>query len=255
MIEIVTLPASWLSGHVRVVAHPLKSGNLSSPLNFARFYLPRLLPALDQVLYLDADVALQSDVHILWKMGCDSLHSLHLPAAAVPAVTDGLRYSRYVSSCGRLFADRYNGTVMNATAETFNAGVMFFSLRTWDGLRLTDEAEWWMAKHNESPGGLWYLGSQPILHLILYGRWAKLPLSWNVDGLGWRARMAPELLSSAKLLHWSGRHKPWLPDGLYRDLFPLNTPKASMALTLCQREVWHRAALRRTTNGTANALV
>ena len=39
--------------------------NLESPLNFARFYLHRLLPRVPKVLYLDADVIVQGDVAAL----------------------------------------------------------------------------------------------------------------------------------------------------------------------------------------------
>ena len=38
------------------------AGNLASPLNFARFELPRLLPALRRLLYLDPDVVVQADL-------------------------------------------------------------------------------------------------------------------------------------------------------------------------------------------------
>ena len=36
------------------------TGNLASPLNFARFELPRLLPSLKRLLYLDPDVVVQA---------------------------------------------------------------------------------------------------------------------------------------------------------------------------------------------------
>ena len=60
-----------------------------------------------------------------------------------------------------------------------------------------------------------FLGSQPPLHLALHGRWSSLPPSWNLDGLGRVPNLKPAALDAAKLLHWTGRHKPWLPDGMY----------------------------------------
>jgi lipopolysaccharide biosynthesis glycosyltransferase len=101
-VNVLALPAAWLAGRVRVVANLAITGNLSSPLNFARFYLPRLLPPeIDQVLYLDADVVLQSDVHALWASGSERLRSSRLPAAAVRRPDLNFRYARYVSRCGR----------------------------------------------------------------------------------------------------------------------------------------------------------
>lgn len=56
-LSVEVLPFhSALRAPVRVVAQPDVTGNLASPLNFARFELPRLLPALRRLLYLDADV-------------------------------------------------------------------------------------------------------------------------------------------------------------------------------------------------------
>ena len=45
-----------------------KLTNLESPLNFARFYLPRLLPSLRRALYLDADVVVRGNLQQLWRL-------------------------------------------------------------------------------------------------------------------------------------------------------------------------------------------
>ena len=56
-----------LGAPVRVIAKADVTGNLASPLNFARFELPRLLPELRRLIYLDADVAVQADLLELWQ--------------------------------------------------------------------------------------------------------------------------------------------------------------------------------------------
>jgi hypothetical protein len=86
--SVAVLPFdSALDAPVRVVAKPDVTGNLASPLNFARFELPRLLPArtltltltlarfelprllpsLRRLLYLDPDVVVQADLLELWQ--------------------------------------------------------------------------------------------------------------------------------------------------------------------------------------------
>ena len=57
-LTVVALPDELLlAGRVRVTADPKITGHLASPLNFARFYLPRLLPpSTSRVLYMDADI-------------------------------------------------------------------------------------------------------------------------------------------------------------------------------------------------------
>ena len=101
-------------------------------------------------------------------------------------------------------------------------------LARWEALNLTAEATWWMEKHAESAEGLWALGSQPVMHLILYGRWAALPDSWNLDGLGRLTHISQSTLRDAKLLHWTGRRKPWLADGLYTGTFNRHVSKADV---------------------------
>ena len=54
VVHVVPFRAA-LGAPVRVVAKAEVTGNLAAPLNFARFELPRLLPNLDRLLYLDAD--------------------------------------------------------------------------------------------------------------------------------------------------------------------------------------------------------
>lgn len=199
-----------LAAPVRVVADAAVTGNLASPLNFARFELPRLLPSLSRLLYLDADVMVQADLGELWRT------ELPRDAAvgAVPRAEAHFKYKRYAAKCAALYEAR-RGAPLQPEKPTFNAGVLLIDLARWRQQNLTAEAEWWMAQHAAAPDGLWALGSQPPLHLALHGRWAALPPSWNLDGLGRVGNLKPAALRAAKLLHWTGKHKPWLPGGMY----------------------------------------
>ena len=57
-----------------------------------------------------------------------------------------------------------------------------------------------MDQHKKASGtsGLWALGSQPVMHLIMHGRWAPLPPSWNFDGLGRVPNLQKAAMESAK---------------------------------------------------------
>lgn len=229
-VQLVVMPTAWVDGRIRVVAKAAVTGPLASPLNFARFYLPRLLPSLQHALYLDSDLVVHADLRELWGRGLAVLRAGAVAVAAVPRLDAHFRYARYESKCGALFSRRYAGGQINRSAPTFNAGVFLVDLRLWSAQDLTAEAEWWMAQHSASPVGLWALGSQPILHLVLHGRWAALPPSWNLDGLGRVAHMPQQTLQEARILHWTGRHKPWLPDGLHRQLFPLGPSRVKRCM-------------------------
>ena len=225
LVVLVPFAPATLASRVRVVADPKVTGHLASPLNFARFYLPQLLPpTVRRVLYLDADVVVQGDLRELFAAPLPP----RVPLAAVPRADAHFRYARYVKKCDGVYASRYGGARLNASAPTFNAGVALVDLRAWAQLALTREAEWWMARHADAPDGLWALGSQPIMHLMLHGRWAPLPPRWNLDGLGRVPALRAEALARARLLHWTGRRKPWLRDGLYARLFARHVPAADV---------------------------
>jgi hypothetical protein len=83
-------------------------------------------------------------------------------------------------------------------------------------------------------------GSQPPLHLALHGRWSALPPSWNLDGLGRVPSLKLAALDGAKLLHWTGRHKPWLPDGMYVERWRRFVPRLCAPSGAARSEEWHR---------------
>ena len=231
-VTIRPLSAAWLNAtlisRIRVEADPAVTGKLSSPLNFARFFLPSLLPqGLEQVLYLDADIIVQGDLSALVSRVRLPPRGGGVAVAAVPRHETHFRYSRYAKKCAGIYEARYPlRPAFNASMETFNAGVALIDLVEWTRLNLTDEAIWWMERHaRDTRGGLWHLGSQPILHLILHGRWHALPDHWNLDGLGRLSNFAPAALRAANLLHWTGRRKPWLPTGLHTGLYRRFVPE------------------------------
>lgn len=215
-LVVHALPGDVPQQTVRVTASAAVTGHLASPLNFVRFYLPRVLPPhVERVLYLDADVVVRADLRELWAAPLAPSHAV----AAVPRPEAHFRYARYVKRCDGLYASRHGGTRLNGSAPTFNAGVALIDLRRWAAAGLTSEAEWWMARHLQSDDGLWALGSQPVMHLILHGNWSRLPADWNADGLGRVTHMDGPTLRRAKLLHWTGRRKPWRADGLHTEHF------------------------------------
>ncbi len=127
-----------------------------------------------------------------------------------------------------------------AVSTSRGAQVLLIDLGRWRAQNLTEEAAWWMRQHAASADGLWALGSQPPLHLALHGRWAALPPSWNLDGLGRVGSLTPPALGAAKLLHWTGKRKPWLPDGLYVERWRRYVPWLCAPAAGRDDAGWHR---------------
>lgn len=216
-VRVVGFDASRVRGLVRV-ADRARRAALSSALNYARFFLPELLPrGVRAVAYVDVDVVVLGDLGALLRRTLPRLRPPEL-AAAVPRAADGRAEHTYQAYAALLpdFRLRTGGRSFDVRAAHFNGGVLLLDLRAWARANLTAEAEWWLARHAASSAraGLWRLGSQPPLHLVLAGRWAALPAAWNVDGLGGtfdgvKRRVPRARLEAAQLLHWSGPTKPW----------------------------------------------
>ena len=53
--------------------------------------------------------------------------------------------------------------------------------------------------------------------LALYNHTQGVDERWNQLQLGWNAKLEPERLAGAHVLHWNGERKPWLENGLYAE--------------------------------------
>ncbi|MEM8960191.1 MAG: glycosyltransferase [Acidobacteriota bacterium] len=196
-------PASLLayieSGRAFTYADPA-----AHALNFSRFHLHRLFPELGKIIYLDADVIVQGDLAEL-----DRLATLDaFPLAAVPVRlwrewTDGFE------------ADSVHLPLIDMNAPMFNAGVYVTDLERWRE-EWAAKVEAWIDRLRPTPGDFAF-GTQSVMNLVFNNQFEHLPASWNVRALGHDTDLPRDTLATADLLHWAGRHKPWLPTGLYRE--------------------------------------
>ena len=121
----------------------------------------------------------------------------------------------------------------------FNRGILVLDLTAWRKLGITNEIEHWMGAYATNTRPLYFQGvSQPPFLLALRQRYTTLDLAWNTRGLGRDAIDAREIKSLlaqgmspaflkrsgfkgdrpylspftdvSKILHFNGRHKPWL---------------------------------------------
>ena len=60
------------------------------------------------------------------------------------------------------------------------------------------------------------VGTQPLINLIFYKKVKKINWNWNISGAGWKSGLRDENLQEANIIHWSGRQKPWLENGLWK---------------------------------------
>ncbi|WAR14504.1 GL8D1-like protein [Mya arenaria] len=201
MYEVIAFQEEWVRGKVK--------------MNYARYYFPQLFPDLHgRIVFIDDDSIVQGDVYDLFKM---TIKPDHWATFAEDCTGSAKRitmmqnhYADYID-----FKNKHVQELgISPTECAFNTGVYVTDLDLWRKHNITEKLEKWLVLNtqeevygNEKGGG----GSQPPMMLVFYKKYTPLDPSWNVRNLGiGRGNMfTKSFLQQAKLLHWSGRVKPW----------------------------------------------
>jgi lipopolysaccharide biosynthesis glycosyltransferase len=211
------LMRSWsdLDANIRFVTlHPGMLRGMPETGRFTRSIWIRcmaaeLLPRCERVIYLDCDVVVRDDLTELWRT--------NLHGQAVGAVTD------YMGTFGGVAGTPTSpeGPAVAAYAELgftgaepyFNSGVMLCDLTQWRAMRASDQ----IRRFAVSNASRLRYPDQEALNVVFCGRWQELDSGWNA--LGWvsldkhgRFTQALRELPQARILHFTGLRKPWLPN-------------------------------------------
>lgn len=220
--EIKVFPTEWVDGKIKV-----RGGRqeLATPINYARYYLPRLLPNVHgRVVFIDDDCIVQDDISELYWM---KISPDHLASFS----EDCIGMSRRITFMQNVYADffdlknkHFKELNIQPTTCSFNTGVFVANMSDWRKHNVTQKLEFWLELNtkeelygNERGGG----GSQPPMMLVFYNKYTPIDQPWHVHFLGWTARSSytRPYVKSAKLLHWNGRFKPWLRSAPFQDLW------------------------------------
>ncbi|KAK7093874.1 hypothetical protein V1264_007557 [Littorina saxatilis] len=184
--------------------------DLASPLNFARLFLPDLLPCVGRVIFIDADCLVLGDISDLYHVNM-----------APGDVAAGLRMCDfYDKSIGLPTA----GLVLNASHPEvkkaniskdvcmMNGGVYVADLMKWEQHNISQQLQFWMELNTREPVfkyGDNGSGTQAVLIAVLHDKYTPIPKEWNT--ISGSHTSTPK----AKLVHWNGLAKPWLYPGLF----------------------------------------
>lgn len=171
--------------------------------NFARFAMDSLLKKQDKAMWVDVDTIVKCDVVSMVRSVLTDMKSPNI-IAAVPS--EGKPRGFYKEAI-----KKYN------ISTGFNAGVYVVDLAKWRRFKMTDKIRKIAIKNRETP--MYSLGSQGPLVLAMNDHFEHLGREWNakVSNFDRKDRVANE--AEACLLHWSGPNKPWLKDGLRKDIW------------------------------------
>jgi len=173
-----------------VPAEAIQPHNHVSAFTFSKLLIPTVLPALDQVLYLDVDVLVRDSLDPLlgWE--------LTRPIGAVDEIGDGAAH---------LFG--------STRIPYFNAGVLRMSLAELRRIDLLGKS---LEILREQP--LLPFHDQDVLNLIFRDGHDSLPFAFNVfETIASAGLPAWKVLDDPAIVHFVGPDKPWL-DGYHSDL-------------------------------------
>ena len=197
----------------------LYKGRHYSKESFFRIYLPRLLPAYDKVLYLDADIIILSDVY--------DLYDTNLDGNTIGACKDAI-VNAIANQTPKIKKYFINDLGLKNHKNYFQAGVMLFDCRQF--------------RKNDCESKLLSImktvkvqfADQCILNALFEGDVKFMDLSWNYENeniahgpMNLINDMDESMLKqyfaareNPKIIHYIGGEKPWIyPDANFASIW------------------------------------
>ncbi|XP_027366635.1 probable galacturonosyltransferase 6 isoform X2 [Abrus precatorius] len=188
----------WLSKYNTFLRNNSSNPGYMSELNYLRFYLPDIFPALNKIVLFDHDVVVQQDLSGLWNVNMKEN-----VIGAVGTCQEGKipfhRIDMFIN-----FSDPLIGEKFDVNVCTWAFGMNLIDLQQWRQHHLTN------AFHRYLQMGLWDVGSLPLGWLTFYNKTMLLDRQWHVLGLGHNSGVDRSEIERAAVIHYDGIRKPWL---------------------------------------------
>ena len=185
--------------------------NLKAPGNYVRFILPRRLPDVQSCLWIDSDTIIRKDIFPFLAERDRTKAMSAFPRA--PIMREIYIWQRISV---KLFGEQRNMHIYS-----FNAGIVVLHLEYWRQNNLADRVLE-ICRLNDKFNLYPNYGSQPQLQAIFYAGldYEALPNLLVQHNLGWDESLYnSSRFEHALFLHWNGPRKPWMENGLYKDLW------------------------------------
>ena len=162
-----------------------------------------LPPDVARAVYLDADLVVMDDLEPLFSSELEGTPVGAVQSPVTPQVSNplGLRNWRALG--------------IPPTTPYMNSGVLAIDTGAWRAQGLSDTIIEYLIEHRDAV----LLADQDGFNAVLRGRFARLPLRWNVESqlrqpnhLGYSffaAEHVDEALATPGIIHFTGPVKPW----------------------------------------------
>lgn len=209
-VEITCVDITDMAGKVS----GLKYGHLTSETLF-RLFIPELFPDDEKILYMDGDMVALDDI--------GKLYDIDLTNYVVAAAPDTGAYET---------VKHYESFMKSQPEENFNAGLLLINIPLFRELRIKEKCIELLLTDDESAERKLTYMDQDALNIVCQGKVRLFDMAWNVQPLVRDQEMECTMITplcrkqyesameSPKLIHYTGRQKPWLyPGALFADKF------------------------------------
>lgn len=188
---------------------PDRYDDLTNIPNFSRNWAYEVLQPLGikKILYIDADTIVKGDLGELWSLQFEE-------GKAVMIATNCKNKMAKHFSLGNKIIRALIGDPPPSCM--YNTGVIVMDVDELAEMKVGEKIDEMYVEHKKNK--LWRKGiQQSAFILAVYQRIQSLDSVWNTTGLGrGRLRLSSGKIDKAKILHWTGSRKPWLPDGNFK---------------------------------------
>ena len=169
------------------------------PAALFRLLLPEILPTVDRLIYLDADLVITGSLRPLWEtpLGENQLAAVRDAGTPFPAGPLGTNWQ---------------GLGLRAADPYFNSGMLLMATRSWRETGVSARAR----EVLQGSAARW--GDQDALNVALRGKWLELSRKWNLQtpdaeqrSLAWALWRddVEQAVERPIIIHYTERNKPW----------------------------------------------
>jgi lipopolysaccharide biosynthesis glycosyltransferase len=181
-----------------------KRGDIPPFSAYAQIFLPKYFPELDNFLYMEVDQTVRGDLAPLW---IECVSKEYCLAASI--FLDDYFLPKSIDSFQLLYPN----------AKMYNTGVFFVNTNKWKlnnfEMLCIEEIE----LQKTTNGKRFDFYAQGAINNALHKYINEVPWIYNTTGLGHLIGISNKIINNAIVLHWTGPHKPWTSNGLYKDLY------------------------------------
>ncbi|GBG78146.1 hypothetical protein CBR_g26182 [Chara braunii] len=171
-----------------------------------RMYMPEVFPGLDKIVFLDDDVAVQSDLSGLWDIPMEGkVNGAVETCRTGDVMLTSKRFKSYLNFSHPVIAQNFNPEEC-----AWAYGMNIFDLKSWRRSNITKVYLEWQKRNEEENMRLWRLGTLPPALIAFRGHVKPLSSRWHLLGLGYQPGVNLRAIEKAAVIHYNGPAKPWL---------------------------------------------